>query len=220
MSLPFSLTSTPTDLCSTLSFGGCFLKIFSISLQVIIILAIALSIVSVSWAGVLYILKGSSKEEIDKIHQRLIWSVIGLIIALFSYALIILLKNNISELVFDFGQSKIAIAQISGQPQPPTELKCSESGLSLPSIFSPNKPQPQIWQDCFLFYLMKIFSFLYSLALVLAAIFISWTGVLYILYPEKTKEIHSRLIWGIVGVSIAILSFTIVKLIQLFFLNI
>jgi hypothetical protein len=51
----------------------------------------------------------------------------------------------------------------------------------------------------------------------LGVIFLSWAGILYITKPEKGKDIHQRLIFGIVGIIIAILSFTIVKIIDLFF---
>ncbi|GIW65377.1 MAG: hypothetical protein KatS3mg093_356 [Candidatus Parcubacteria bacterium] len=218
--MPFSLTSSPTNLCGNLDFWGCFGRFFFVTFETIVILAIGLSVISVTWSGFLYIVKGTNKEDIDKVYKRLIWSIVGLVIALFSYGIVLLLKNNLYKMVFNFWLSDFVNAAQISPSSPPSELKCDESGTSLPSIFSSRSVSSEIWKSCLLFYLTKIMSLFYRLALYLAIIFISWAGILYIIYPEKSKEIHSRLIWGIVGAVVALLSFTIVKLIESFFLNV
>jgi len=74
-----------------------------------------------------------------------------------------------------------------------------------------------LWKACLLYYTERFLSFLYILALMLGVIFLSWAGVLYITQPEKSKDIHWRLIFGILGIILALLSFAIVKIIDLFF---
>jgi FtsH-binding integral membrane protein len=194
-------------------FFQCLGFFFTKILRVIIALALVLSTIFIGWSGILYITKGGRKEEdIKKIHQKLIWAAIGLVVAFLAFAFVKLL-----EIWMIKGQVyflNVVYAQIE-EPRAPTSLKCGN--VSLPSVLEGNNLSQDIWKACFLFYAQKILSFLYVLALMLGVIFLSWAGILYITKPEKGKDIHQRLIFGIVGIIIAILSFTIVKIIDLFF---
>jgi hypothetical protein len=105
-------------------------------------------------------------------------------------------------------------AQIQ-EPTPPQKLKCGP--VYLPSVLQRSDLSGDIWKDCLIYYAERFLSFLYILALMTGVIFISWAGVLYIMQPEKSKDIHLRLVFGIFGIVLAILSFTIVKIIKLFF---
>jgi len=107
-----------------------------------------------------------------------------------------------------------AFAQIQ-EPSPPESLKCN--GVSLPSVLNGDSSEQNIWKTCLLYYAKRVLSFLYVLALMLGVIFFAWAGILYITKPEKNKDTHNKLIYGILGVILAILSFTIVKIIDLFF---
>jgi uncharacterized membrane protein YjfL (UPF0719 family) len=183
-------------------------------LRLIITLALVLSTIFIAWAGILYITKGGAKEETKKIHQMLLWAVIGLVVALLAFAFVKALEIWISEVrvyLFNF-----VYAQIQ-EPSLPESLKCGP--VSLPSALQRSDLSQDVWKVCFLFYAQRILSFLYVLALMLGVIFLSWAGVLYIIKPEKSKDIHSKLIYGIFGVVLAILSFTIVKIIDIFFTN-
>ncbi|MCS7200688.1 MAG: hypothetical protein NZ822_00855, partial [Patescibacteria group bacterium] len=156
------------------------------------------------------------KEEISKIHLRITWAVIGLVVALSSYVIIKVIEGSISRnRIFPLLPKPAIAVSVSS---PPTGLKCGSKVL--PSIFSSDAPEREIWKDCLWYYVELVMIFLYRLAIALAVIFIAWAGLLYILQPEKTKEIHKRLIWGVIGAVIAILSFTIVRLIETFILTI
>jgi uncharacterized membrane protein YjfL (UPF0719 family) len=193
-------------------FFQCLGFFFAKILRVIIVLALVLSTIFIGWAGILYITKGGRKEDIKKIHQKLIWAAIGLIVAFLAFAFVKFLEVWMIKGQVYF--LSIVYAQIE-EPRAPTSLKCGN--VSLPSALEGGNLSHDIWKACILFYAQKILSFLYVLALMLGVIFLSWTGILYITQPEKSKDIHQRLIFGIVGIIIAILSFTIVKIIDLFF---
>lgn len=213
---PFPTNTSPPNLCQGTDFFGCVNKLSLVIIRMIMFFAVILATIFVAWSGILYIIKSSNEGEINKIHQRLIWAVVGLIVALTAFFFVRILEKSISNdifrMFFVYGQV------FPSQPSPPTALKCGD--YHLPSIFSPSQVPSGIWKDCLWFYLGLILSLLYRIAMFLAVIFFSWAGILYITQPEKTKEIHGRLIWGIIGALIAILSFTIVKLIEAFFLNV
>jgi len=211
--LPFPSQSLPPVINCGTNFFACLAFFFQKTLQIIVVLALVLSTIFIAWAGILYINKGGEGKE-GEIRKRIVWAALGLVVALMSYALvrsleIWLTKNRV------FHPINIALAQIT-EKTPPTQITCG--GVSLPSALErPLSSNQSIWKACLLFYLQRILSFLYILSLMLGAIFLSWAGVLYITQPEKTKDIHSRLIWGIIGIVVSILSFTIVKIIDLFF---
>jgi uncharacterized membrane protein YjfL (UPF0719 family) len=208
-----SLRLPPTINCGN-DFFQCLGFFFEKIFKIIITLALPLSAIFIVWAGILYITKGGGKEEdIKKIHQRLVWAVIGLVVALLSFAFVRVLKLWIEQgqvYLFNF-----VYAQIT-EPTPPEELKCDGS-LSVPSVLVDTSITPGLWKACLIYYTERFLSFLYVLALMLGVIFLSWAGILYITRPEKSKDIHWRLIFGILGIILALLSFAIVKIIDLFF---
>ncbi len=111
---------------------------------------------------------------------------------------------------------QFVLAQIQ-EPSLPESISCGP--FYLPSVLKTSELVRNIWQICISYYLTRILSLFYVLALFLGVIFIAWAGILYITQPEKTKEIHRKLFYGVLGVVVAILSLTIVKIIETFFLN-
>lgn len=92
----FSEETLPPDIrCS--KFSECLSLLFMGVLRALTSLATALAIIFITWAGILYITKGSSGEKSKEIHKRIIWAVVGLIVALLSYALVIFLEKVIRE---------------------------------------------------------------------------------------------------------------------------
>ena len=92
-----SLRLPPTINCGN-DFFQCLGFFFEQIFKVIITLALPLSAIFIVWAGILYITKGGGKEEdIKKIHQRLVWAVIGLVVALLSFAFVRVLKLWIEQ---------------------------------------------------------------------------------------------------------------------------
>jgi magnesium-transporting ATPase (P-type) len=211
--LPFG--QLPPNINCGDNFFACLGFFFYKILKVILALALALSAIFIAWAGILYITKGGGKDEdIKKIHQSLVWATIGLIVALLSFAFVLNLERWIRGgrvYLFNF-----AYAQIQ-EPIPPQKLKCGP--FSVPSVLedTPSLILGPYWKACIVYYAERFLSFLYILALMTGVIFLSWAGVLYIMQPAKSKDIHWRLVFGIFGVVLAILSFTIVKIIKLFF---
>jgi hypothetical protein len=205
----------PTIECGDDIFA-CLAFFFEKILSIILVLALVLSTIFIAWAGILYITKGGDKQEdINKIHQRLVWAAVGLIVALGAFFLVQALEFWITtpEMIH---LVNFVYAQIE-EPTPPERLECGE--ISLPSVFEGDSSGQDIWKICLLYYVQRALSLLYTLALMLGVIFISWAGILYIINPKKSKDIHNKLKYVIFGVILAILSFTIVKIIDLFFFN-
>jgi uncharacterized membrane protein YjfL (UPF0719 family) len=189
----------------------CVAFFFDKILKVILVLALALSTIFIAWAGILYITKGGSKD-VEKVHQMIAWAAIGFIVAFSSFVLVKALEIWVIKgqvYIFNF-----VYAQIQ-EPTPPESLNCG--GISIPSVFQGSSSGQNILMTCLLYYAQKILSLLYILALMMGVIFIALAGISYIVQPQKSKDIHQKLIYGIIGIVIAILSFTIVKIIDAFF---
>jgi uncharacterized membrane protein YjfL (UPF0719 family) len=220
----------PTIRCGD-NFFACLAFFFEKILKVILVLALALSTIFIAWAGILYITKGGG-EEIKKIHQMLVWAAIGLIVALLSFAFVKYLEGALSRI----GQPEVPSGPLEPPPrqrrwllpylfnfvyaqiqEPTTPETISCGPVKLPSVFAKQTLSQDVWKICLLYYVQRILSLLYVLALMLGAIFLSWAGILYITQPAKSSEIHKRLIYGVLGIVLAIFSFTIVKIIDLFF---
>ncbi len=209
----FPIGNLPPDINCGSDFFACLSFFFGKFLRVIVALAFFLAVIFIAWGGIEYIVYGSDENKRKSATQRLIWGTWGLIVALFAYAFVIFIEKAIRRVnVF---LPYVVYAQIR-TPIIPNEIKCGR--LSLPSVLtSTNNLANNIWQECILYYFNRFVAFSYGLALALGVFFLVWAGILYITQPEKTKDIHGKLFYGILGIVIAILSFTIVKIIDLFF---
>jgi len=209
----FSLRLPPHIDCGQ-NFYECLIFFFYRILGVISVLAMALSAIFIAWAGILYIVKGGVKDEdTKKIRQRLIWAVVGLVVAFLSYAFVRALEFWMARLeVFLYN---LTLAQSLPEFQPQESLECN--GVNLPSVLQRRDVSPEIWKNCILSYIGRFLSFLYVLALMLGIIFLAWAGIMYITQPEKIKDVHKRLLYGVLGLIFAIFSFAIVRMIELFF---
>lgn len=223
----------PLISCDT--FKNCLILLFFKILEIIVNLAIALAAIFITWGGIEYILYGAEQEKRKKAGQRLIWGMVGLVIALTGYGFIqLLIYLMINEFQFppeyyspSYNNSSFIGTLLSyksfvyaattkiNEPDLPNEIKCGT--VNLKSVLSSNNPPQGSSTDCLVYFLLKIISTMYYLALIIGIIFIVWAGILYITKSNKAKEIHSRLIYGIIGILIAILSLSIVKIIKLFF---
>lgn len=208
---PFSFDDLPPNIVCG-DFFTCLSLISYNILRVIVALSFFLSVIFIAWAGILYI---TQPEKTKEIHQKIKWAVIGLMVSFSSLVFVNILYQAVrTQNVFLF--PFFAFAQIQ-EPKPPSAINCG--GVSLQSVLSGTQTKSDVWKICLLYYLNKFITFLYKLALILGVIFLSWAGVLYITQPEKSETIHQRLIWGTVGIIVSILSFTIVKVIENFFIK-
>jgi hypothetical protein len=70
--------------------GQCLLFFFDRALRILYFAALALGVVFLMWAGILYITK---PLEAKNIHQRFIWGIIGIIVGITSFTIVIALEN-------------------------------------------------------------------------------------------------------------------------------
>lgn len=69
------------------------------------------------------------------------------------------------------------------------------------------------------FYLAKFFNLIWPLAIFLASLMLLYAGILYITKPNDIGKAHKMLLWSLVGLVVAILSFAIVKGLENFILG-
>lgn len=230
----FPAQKLPPNIRCGENFFACLAFFFDKILKVTLTLALVLATIFIAWAGILYITSGSGGEKGKEIHKRIVWAAIGLIVALMSYAFIKSLEIWVSRIEQSGAPSgplepppsqrpwilpyfpNFVLAEVA-EPKIPENISCG--GITLPSVFQRTDLAKDIWQTCLLYYLTRILSLLYILSLFLGVIFLSLAGISYITKPEKVQETHKRLVWGIAGVVISILSLTIVKMIEVFFLK-
>jgi TRAP-type C4-dicarboxylate transport system permease small subunit len=277
----FPYFNYPPDIQCGDNFFECLGFFFLKFLTLTIALALALATIFIAWGGIEYIVYGSNEETRKKSTQKLKWGIVGLIVALMSFAFVRFLERAIpesfrertanlrpvvsepepnlprainieilpqpsnppspvpplpTELDFEFHQSpnplkttllKALLWQLLDfvyaaekgfkEPQLPQEIKCN--GEDVPSVLD-GTTSAEVWKICFIYYLNRFISFLYTTALMLGVFFLVWAGILYITgpgEPQKTKEIHNKILYGILGITLAILSFTAVKIVSFFF---
>jgi len=70
--------------------GQCLLFFFDRALRILYFSALALGVIFLMWAGILYITK---PLEAKNIHQRFIWGIIGIIVGITSFTIVIALEN-------------------------------------------------------------------------------------------------------------------------------
>jgi high-affinity K+ transport system ATPase subunit B len=76
-----------------MSLRNCMLYILFNILRVILTLAIILAVLFMTWAGVIYITKGSDDKAREKANNMLIFGAVGLVIAFIAYGLVIFLTR-------------------------------------------------------------------------------------------------------------------------------
>jgi hypothetical protein len=214
----YEFSDLPPLICSSTSdFFDCLAFISARIFRAVVTIAFILSIFFIAWGGMEYILYGADKEKRKIASRRLIWSVIGLIIALLSFAFVYFLHNIIKE-------GKISlIYQIFVHAEEieisiPEELECG-GNVTLKSILSSDNNSSGYSTQCLIYYLVKFIKLLYIGALTIGIFFLAWAGILYTTKSKKVEEIHPKLIYGIIGILLAIFSFTIIAIIGLFFEN-
>lgn len=96
-------------------------------------------------------------------------------------------------------------------------LRCGEKEfIEVSSIFSDSNTAtpPTALEDCIIFYLHRVLTWLYTISLGIAVIMLVYAGFLYTAKPEESKSTHKILIYAIIGVTITVLSYIGVKAIE------
>lgn len=63
-------------------------SVLQTGLKLMLVLAILLALFFIIWAGIQWIMSGGNKEGLEKAKGRLTYAIIGLIVALFAFAII------------------------------------------------------------------------------------------------------------------------------------
>ncbi len=207
----FSEPQVPIALWCAQSIYACIFNIVAIIFRIVYTLSFFLSAIFLAWGGILFITGGGDTKKLEKAKNTLLWAVIGLIVALLAWAVVLLIQHFvISPTVFV--KPKFVLAQVSNI-SPPAFLKCGD--LRVPSIFSNREASPESFEECIIFYLMLILTWVYQISLFFSIIMLIWAGINYITKPEKAKDTHKILMYAIIGAIVTVLAWTIVKAIQI-----
>lgn len=108
---------------------------------------------------------------------------------------------------------------------PPQPIPSPPPASPSPTFLSfPQNPFPPLincgddFFECLGFFFRRILEVIIALALVLAAIFIGWAGILYITQSgskEKSKEINQKIIWATVGLIVALMAYAFVRMLEI-----
>lgn len=79
------------------SLRRCILKILGQVLRLILVIALALAVLFFAWAGITYITKGTEAGKREQAQNRLLYAVVGLIIAFISWVVLVLLSRFIQS---------------------------------------------------------------------------------------------------------------------------
>ena len=120
---------------------------------------------------------------------------------------------SIIAIIFLFFVTSLVFAQGSAQQNPFTYgVKTSAQQVWPPKVTSCTEGD---FGQCMLFVLNKVLAIIYTLALFLAVIFLVYAGIEYITKPGEAGKTHQRLVYGITGIVVAVVAFSLVKAIEL-----
>lgn len=200
---------------------SCLTLIFNWAFRILIYVGGGLAVIMLILAGITFITGGANPETVKKSRGYLIWAAVGLVVALVAYGLVQFLEAVISS--GDIGWLPTwwgaSVAQAASDLNfQPTGIKCG--GTKPITIFKSGggivvQAQENIWRDCLLWFADKVLRVVYTVALLVSVGFIIYTGFQYVQSGGKVQDIHSRLVWIIIGVSITILAYAIVKALEI-----
>jgi len=199
--LPSKLTPPVPIVCQ--DFISCLLLIFDVALKVLTWISGALAVIMFMWAGIMLI--GSYKKA-DEVKNILIWGVIGLVIAIISYSLVVLIENIVSKGAI--GLINIAYAQ---------QLKFQPGRVCTPyNIFDILRGQlirQGLLGKCLLWLAQKILTVIYTISLLSAIGFIIYGGIILITKPGDRSGMQ-YVLWSLIGAIVTILSYSLVRAIE------
>jgi len=199
--LPSKLTPPVPIICK--DFISCLMLAFYIVLKILTWISGALAVIMFMWAGIILI---ASYKKADEVKNILIWGIIGLIIALVSYSLVILIENIVSKGAI--GMVNIAYAQ---------QLKFQPGKVCTPynvfDILRGREVPPGLLGKCLLWLAQKILTVIYTISLLLAIGFIIYGGTILITKPGDRSGFQ-YVFWSLVGAGITILSYSLVRAIE------
>ncbi|GBD34717.1 hypothetical protein HRbin35_00461 [bacterium HR35] len=204
--------SLPPILCADKSFLDCFFSIFETLLVYVSVIAVGFSALMLAWAGFLYMSQGDKSENVQKVNQRILWAIIGLVVALLAFAIVKLIAA-----ILGAGFINFVFAEQLPEYEPPESISCG--GIEIPSVFQTSTLPLGSWSLCFIYLIYLAISLLYKAVFVASVVLLVWTGFNYIARPEKSQEVHKNFLYIFIGIIISFASFTIVKLIERFFFS-
>jgi amino acid transporter len=91
--------TVPTDIfgCAGQTFGRCLTGIANWVFHLLIVVALALAVIFIIFAGITYILQGAEAEGRQKATNRLIYAAVGLVVAFLAFAITQILQRFLQQ---------------------------------------------------------------------------------------------------------------------------
>lgn len=102
--------------------GACLLFIFDKALRILYTASLAIGVIVLIWAGISYILIGGG-EGVKKVHEKIKYGVLGLIVAILAYTIVIAIERGLTEELATIPKPSQEGTPSESKPlQPPPEL--------------------------------------------------------------------------------------------------
>ena len=184
---------------------SCLILFFSVVFKFLTLISGALAVIMFAWAGIMLIVGRENKVAYAK--NSLIWGALGLILALVSYGLVVMIEKFVSKPKLGF--LNFALAQsLRFSPQP---IGCSS--FTILNILEGAKVPSGLLSKCTLWLAQKTLTFLYTLSLLLAVGFLIYGGIRYIV-SQKAEEANKMIFFALIGIFVTIIAYTLVRAIE------
>lgn len=169
--------------------------------NIIFVLVLIGAVIIFLIGAIFYLISGSrgNEEDMKKARNMLIYSVVAAVLASLAWVIINAIVSSIVFIPSAFAQDIFALTTVT-----------PSCGNTAGEVFS----------NCIASPTVKILNYGYWLGLILALVMVVYSGYTYITSRGKSENIKkatSTLIWALVGLIVAVLSWFIIKLITSLF---
>ena len=211
------------------SIKTCMLWGFGYIFKILIWFAGAAAVIMFVLAGIGYI---TQPQKAQDNHKKLIWGVVGLIVALSAFGIVKAIESGLTKgvsfekiesVAVQFIAGNSAYAQVSNPLQdfsPPSQAKggwCDAKSILQYAPFKSNgvAPPKGLLEKCVLGFLgLKVLPVVYTFSLFFTVAIITWMGYEYATSKGEVSALHKKLLWAIMGVIITVLAYGIVKALE------
>ena len=186
-------------------FLSCSLLVFYVILKILTWLSGALAVIMFMWAGIILI---TDYQKAKEVKDRLIWGILGLVLALIAWGLVKFIEFNISHGTLTFFNN---IAYAQSLSFTPPRISCAR--INIFDVLSGESIPPGLLGRCLLWLAMKILAVIYTVSMLGAIGFIIYGGMKLYMKPGDQAGMN-YIIWAIIGAIVTISAYSIVKAIE------
>ena len=189
-------------------------KVIANVIQFLLALSAVLAMGAIVWGGIQYIMSLGNDSKAEHAKDIIKYAIYGIIVVLISFVIISFIKNQLTA-VNPFG-----ITTVYAQSTSTTSVsKGFTSGIDAINRWIKPKESGLATDPDLLKVILRVVNFLLSLIAVLALAVMVWGAIKYILSvgdESKAEEAKRTILFAIIGVLLAGISFLILRVLRLF----